>query len=243
MVNYLDLGKICFKNWLKYGQFAYDPNEYIVLHDRRLLVQIISKVACTSIKATIGKAIGINYQLPSGLDIHRNPKWHNLYGDQIKPYSNYKLICFVRNPLARLVSCYKQKVVFDPKNSEFDTYYFKDYPFSIKANESFSQFLSQVISIKDFAADRHFKSQHHSIFKNREPDFIGKLENIKQDWKYIAERYDFPEQLLRLNPNSNAKHLPDQWQTYYSDHDFDKAIKRFQIDINEFDYKQALIAK
>ena len=238
MMNF-ELIKTCFKHWLKYGQYAYDPNEYIALHDRQLLVQIISKVACTSIKATIGKSIGIDHKLPSGLDIHRNPKWHVLYGDQIRAYSHYDLICFVRNPLARLVSCYKQRVLFYEDDPDFPEYYFKDHPYTIKANCPFSEFLNKVIRIPDHAADRHFKSQYASIFgkKTRTPEFIGRLENIEEDWKKVANRYDLQERLLKLNSGHVDKQLPDKWQEFYTDEDMEKAREKFRNDLEMFGYE------
>ena len=236
----IPIAKTCFKHWLKYGQYAYNPDEYIVLHDRQLLIQIISKVACTSIKATIGKSIGIHYELPSGLDIHRHPDWHDLYGEQIKPYSHYELICFVRNPLARLVSCYVERVLYDGKNHDFPTYYFADYPFTIPANCSFSEFAHRVSKIPHYAADRHFKSQYHSIFKHkkRRPDFIGKLENLNEDWKKVADRYDLPEKLLKLNKREKPATIPNDWRDLYSASDKKVVGEKFKNDLEYFGYEK-----
>jgi len=233
------LAKTCFKHWLRYGQYAYDPDEYIVLHDRQLLIQIISKVACTSIKASIGKSIGIHYELPSGLDIHRHPNWNDLYGEQIKPYSHYDLICFVRNPLSRLVSCYVERVLYDGKNPDFPGYYFADYPISIPANSSFSAFARQVCKTPDYAADRHFKSQYYSIFMHnkRRPDFIGRLENLNEDWKKVAQRYNLPDELLRLNKLKKSASLPNDWRDFYSAKDWQILRKRYKKDIDYFGYK------
>ena len=235
----IDLKKTCFKNWLKYGQYAYNPNEYIVLHDKQLLIQIISKVACTSIKATIGKNMGIDYKLASGLDIHRHPGWHNLYGEQIKPYSHYDLICFVRHPLARLVSCYVERVLYKEKNDDFPIYYFDDYPVSIPANCPFSEFVYQVSRTPDYASDRHFKSQYASIFKNKSrlPDFIGKLEHLSKDWEKVAKRYDLPHKLLRLNKRLQPVGLPQNWQEFYSEADKNIVSQKFKNDLNYFKYE------
>lgn len=235
----IQLATTCFKHWLKYGQYTYDPDEFIVLHDRQLLIQVISKVACTSIKATIGKSIGINYKLASGLDIHRHPGWHELYGDQIKPYSHYDLICFVRNPLARLVSCYEERVLHDGKNPDFSKYYFADYPISIPANCSFSEFAHRVSKIPNHAADRHFKSQYHSIlkYKKRRPDFIGKLENISEDWKKVADRYDFPKKLLKLNKREKPASLPSNYRDLYSSADKKVVNEKYKNDLVFFGYE------
>ena len=116
------------KNFINYRVIDLDPVEYLVLEDLNLVYVVISKVACTSIKATIGKTINIDYKLDSGLDIHKKNAWHREFGNLKYPYSDYFKFSFVRNPYTRLVSCYIDRVIYKGPNDDFPEYYFDSYP-------------------------------------------------------------------------------------------------------------------
>ena len=67
----------------------------------------------------------------------------------------------------------------------------------------------------DHLADRHFKRQCCFICPPGEKlvfDFIGRFENLAEDWRYIAERFDFDPVL----PHRNASNPTMGSQNYYT---------------------------
>ena len=71
---------------------------------------------------------------------------------------------------------------------------------------------------EDFAKDGpdiniHFHKMYpKSFFKGKQfVDFIAKLENIEQDWKFIAKQINSPATLPKLNKSKKKKfHLDDE---------------------------------
>ena len=228
------------KNNVIYGDSDYDPVEYLVFEDRQLVLLVISKVACTSIKATIGKSYGIDYQSSSGLDIHHNKNWKRFFGKLPDKYGDFKTAAFVRNPFSRLVSCYIDRVLYNKDHEDFKKYYFANYPYMIPENCSFPEFVDIVSQIPDSKADRHFKSQFHTISKiNRPLDFLGKFENLKVDWREFAEMFDFDVELERLNPgNREAKDVEKDFRKYFDEECFLLTRDRYAADIEDFSFSE-----
>lgn len=228
------------KNYLKYRDTDFDPVEFLVFEDRKLVLLVISKVACTSIKATIGKSYDIDFKNDSGLDIHSKESWARCFGHLPKRYENYEVAAFVRNPFSRLVSCYKDRVIYDYNHADFSKYYFQNYPFGIQANSEFVEFVQSVAEIPDASADRHFKMQSYSFNKLGRPlDFVGRFENLTEDWKHFSQRYGFCEDLARLNPSDRyRKDLKRDYRDYYDSTSLQIVYERYQQDIKDFSYEE-----
>lgn len=90
----------------------------------------------------------------------------------------------VRNPVARLYSCWNNKVV------ENKTLSASMVSAGIHSNMSFDSFVSCVARTSDRASDIHFRSQT-SMLKYQQkivPNFVGRLENIEADWDHIGHQ-------------------------------------------------------
>lgn len=70
----------------------------------------------------------------------------------------------------------------------------------------------------------------------QELDFIGKLENIKEDFSYISDKIKCRSQLPHMK-KSNRKKLPGHYTDYYNDQLIDVVRKRHMLDIEKFKYK------
>ena len=196
------------KNYFRYRDWEYNPVEYLLLDDRKLALIIVSKVACTSIKATIGRDYGISFAKESGLDIHTHAEWHREYGRNFDAFSHYYLAVFVRNPFSRLVSCYKDRVQHDRSRQDIGTYYFSGYPYVIPPNSTFEEFAGTISEIPDRYADRHFKRQSYSVYRESErknPDFIGRFESLQEDWQRLAKQFGLSPELAKLNTSRSAQ--------------------------------------
>jgi dermatan 4-sulfotransferase 1 len=115
------------------------------------------------------------------------------------------IFAFVRNPYGRIYSCYKNKIV-DARAKGGRNIFAKH---GIGLDINFEEFVSRIAALPDHRSDRHFRSQawfltHEGILV---PAFVGKLENMDNDWQILQERFGIapPPQINASNPNP----LPD----------------------------------
>lgn len=214
-------------SWLReYGDIS--PPRFYTFDDRSLIYMEVPKVACTSIKLTIGKAYQINFQSTS--DIHEHEDWQHDLG---KPQNtDYNIFSFVRNPYDRLVSCYRDKVVeghYFSKAAKISQNY-------IPSNISFEEFVKIVCNIPDFLSDKHFKSQYALLSHNGKllPDFVGHFETLEQDWKVLNEKYNFSARLSHKNKTTSTK---IDFSDYYTQKLADLVYIRYENDFKFFGYK------
>jgi hypothetical protein len=194
-----------------------DPNN-IVLHDHKLVFMCIPKAANTSIKNAIQKSLGMKGD-PNQLgkfDIWDKYQIHS---------SDYFSIAFVRNPIDRLVSCYKDKVI----RKHFPAFE----KHGIDHGMDFESFVEIVVSTPDIKADQHFRSQAHELLIDDEivPDYIGNVENIYNDWQTVKT----------LCPTLNLPDLPfdnvSGFDISIDDTIKDKIYKRYKRDFEIFNYE------
>jgi hypothetical protein len=226
---------------IKYGYYI--PNQYYSYPDKKLIYIPIPKVACTSIKTTI---MGNNTSKPDQdnyntyMNIHSEAtKEHEQLS--LKGYEDYYKIAFVRSPFDRLVSCYEDKLMKNEQHT--GRHYFTSRYNNIFINivfgrrftqdMSFDEFVSLVSRIPDRLSDAHFKSQYAFLYKNntKVPDYIGKFENLTDDWKPIAEKYGIAE-LPMMNKSKRQS-----WKEYYTSIEtIEHVAKRYKNDIELLGY-------
>jgi len=235
----------CIKNFIKYRDPDYDRVEYLVLDDRKMVLIVLSKVACTSIKVAIGKSYGIGRNFESGLDIHTQSGWHKEYGGNHPSYGDNFYAVFVRDPFSRLVSCYKDRILYSGEREGHQDYYFNNYPVELPANISFEEFVERVVEIPAYLADRHFKSQSYSIYrrsKKNHPDFIGKFETIQDDWSVLARKFGFRETLGQLNPSKPRNAVVESdYRKYYNAKTLALVHDKYSDDVELLGYKDAYL--
>lgn len=159
---------------------------------------------------------------------------HNVSDEAIREVAF--TFAFVRNPFARLVSLYKDKVVRRKKQNTDSMY--RGYMGGILwETESFADFAYWVSKIDDTIAEYHFISQYSRLYemplyKERLPiDFIGKFESVTTDWAYIQEKTGLPD---LGHFNQTAK---DDWRDYYDVKTAKRVYKRYRKDIEAFGYE------
>jgi len=194
------------RNLVRYGMI--DPVEYYIFKDRKLIYIVNPKAACTSIKSIIAKSY--NFQPERNFDLHLRRNWQaeiasfdwNM-GKLDDAYKDYFKFTFVRNPLDRLYSCFQNKVL--GIGEEVPLEYFTRRLFDLSKYREFDQFVDRVSKLPDYLSDRHFRSQF-SLFEGNKIDFIGKMENIEEDWNFIAKKFDF-ETLPNKNKSERHKSI------------------------------------
>jgi len=145
----------------------------------------------------------------------------------------YFLFAFVRNPLSRAWSVYKNKVN-NPKRADKDHVLSnRDFYYGM----DFAEFVDVLARLPDDITDRHLRSQ--SWFLRDEqgllPDFIGKLENFDADWEYISNKYALPKPKHQNKTDSSVK-LSD----ICPQASLEQLIERYAGDIELFGYRQAV---
>ena len=139
---------------------------------------------------------------------------------------------FVRNPLARLYSCYVNKITDRKVSGGKDEFAH----WGITLDTSFENFVRIIADTPDEAADRHFRSQSWFVSNGDElvVDYIGKLESLSDDWKTLQERHGFPS-LPHINKSTPSKtHIRDR----YTKETYAMALSRYEKDIELLGYTE-----
>lgn len=151
-------------------------------------------------------------------------------------YSDDYIFAFVRNPLDRLYSSFANKVL-DIRGTE-KLSPFRQY--GITTESTFEEFVHTIAEIPDRQADRHFRAQHWFVSHEDEliTNYIGKLENFSEDWTPLGEKFG-----LRPPPHKNQSSLQkSHYASFYTKETWEIALKRYEKDIETFDYGEILHA-
>jgi len=147
---------------------------------------------------------------------------------------NYYSFTFVRNPFDRLVSAYvnkyKQDIDYYEKN------FYNNYLFGyLKNDNGFEDYVERVCNIPEFLLEKHIYPQYKYVYKDGESlvDFIGKYENLENDFKAIQEEYH-----LYPLPHINQSFKKD-YRDYYTLKTAKKVYKKYKKDIELFGYEEA----
>lgn len=192
---------------------AVDSPKYIVgiSHTHRFVWFRVAKVASTTIKDIFSKQ-----QI-------KMPIMSSSYKFNPKRYKNYFKFAFVRNPWARVVSCYCQKV--ENKNPRWAFYYRECF------DKGFDYFVDFIDRQDLTSADRHIRLQTALIPVDK-VDFIGHLENFDADLKYVLNTiHVFP---LRIHKKNPSNHL--HYSRYYNEKTQEIIARKYQSDIETFGY-------
>jgi hypothetical protein len=169
--------------------------------------------------------------------------------NQNQNYGEYFKFAFVRNPWARIVSSYINKIQRFREETQrhiidrYSALRFK-MPF-----EEFIRFLLEDPSGRDEGANRHWLSQHTFVSdKDGEflVDFIGKIENIEHDFTLACHRIGLPEIHLpwlnsregwKMNKQVMKQKDPFYYRRYYTSQTRELVRQRYSKDIELFEYE------
>jgi chondroitin 4-sulfotransferase 11 len=197
-----------------------DKHKFIFVH--------IQKTAGTSITDALFK-IPETYQL--------NHSHSMLNTINIEDYKDYFKFCFVRNPFDRLFSWYNM-ILQKGFHNEWSNYILKN-------STSFSEFLNlqdvileknplELQSSIDYPKSIIFNQLDYikDSLGNIRCDFIGRFENIENDFNHISNRLQIETHLSHLNKFSHKS-----YKDYYSEIDVKKVEELYKHDIDYFQYK------
>lgn len=206
----------------------------------------ITKVASSSVELALSKYI---YQQSTGETlVDMDKKTIRAYADEYAIHADLEhlhrdrrpefLFSFVRNPLARLHSSYVNKIE-DVRTRHESTGEGENrsifWNHDITLDMSFDEFIERLIEIPDPKIDRHLRSQASVLcYKgNVLVDYVGRFENMAEDWRVIAEEYQLP---LLPHKNKSSKSETSSPQSPYTYRTAKIVADRYREDIEIFGY-------
>lgn len=156
-----------------------DPN-HVVLREYDTVFMLLPKVANTSIKVALLKALGRD--VPR--NVHAQGVFECISKREAKRFKHR--IAFVRDPLSRLASCYRDKIVLKTDGRFLDGLN----RFGLRDRMPFLEFIECVAEIPDedcVGAGQHFRSMSYDLCDGDEviPNFVGRFERLAEDWALI----------------------------------------------------------
>ncbi len=204
-----------YKTLQKTSRFKH-VNEYgaIFIH--------IPKAAGTSIYTSLFGTLGGGHMSAKRYKIMFGPMKFNAY---------YKFT-FVRNPYDRVLSAYNFL-----KKGGMNSYDKKFADTNIIQYKNFDDFVINGLNVKkDIQNWIHFVPQYKFLMIDNDINgiFIGKLENIDQDFKYISNVLGIKAELKKTN-SSNTE---INYKEFYRNDEVKQIIERiYEKDLQFFDYK------
>ena len=205
-------------------------NCWIVVPELKVIYMLNAKVMSTSIKSVLGQLQGFKI---SNKNPHKLPLHYVHIGkilSEKKKYRNYFKFTFVRNPWARLWSCYCQK------SRQKIPLHYHFLQFDFRKHITWDAFVNRACEISDNVADMHIRSQSYAI-DVISADFIGKQESTDDDWRTLQTHIkDLPD-LPHLQPNNFKHDIGSKGHVYkYANKQIEMVAKRYKNDICLFDY-------
>ena len=143
---------------------------------------------------------------------------------------------FVRNPWARLVSCYQNRVVQMRLRPRISMGFIISYPHIPFNRMSFADFVRFVCRVPDDLCDPHFRPQL-AYFNLQEVDFIGRVEQFSDDLSYVIKHLGLDDKFLKWcykakNKTSMEKHYTE----FYDEKTRRLVAEKYKSDIAQFNY-------
>jgi len=184
--------------------------------------------------------------------------WNDLTDEKI---NEYFVFTFIRNPYDRLVSAFSHIVV--ERNWKFlerawPIYSSAEMPIGFTFIELYTQFclfVTRCLKHYDIHEQSMSTGSSHwmpqSVFVELEGyqivDFVGKYENLKVDWKYVAKKIGVTEELPFVGASDTAKVLGTTreknqrvpWSAFYIDNEILLQVSEFyKRDLNILGYME-----
>lgn len=148
-------------------------------------------------------------------------------------FNDFFKFTFVRNPWGRLLSAYM--FLKSGGFNDNDALWFKK---NLSKYDSFDDFVKEWVNKKNIYKYIHFKPQYGFLCISSltpDVDFIGKLENIDRDFKFIANKIGRKGlSLPHLNKTKSDRNKASQY--YYSPESVEIVRKVYSEDIEIFGY-------
>lgn len=139
-------------------------------------------------------------------------------------FKNFFTFAFVRNPWSRMVSIWKMNMVYHPGTPDF-----KQYVKSIPTLEWMPDKGNHQKKPREV-----WLHKYSSIYEfTKGCDFIGRLENLQQDFNIVCEKIGIPH--IKLPHKNKTEH--EHYTEYYNDETKQIVAEKYAKDIEYFGYE------
>lgn len=140
-------------------------------------------------------------------------------------FNNYFKFCFVRNPWDKMVSQYfyiKKKIAYDKS--------FKEFIIDFKSTPNDWDFKNKNFPVKYQPVQKKWICGDKGEVLM---DFVGRFENLQEDFDTICDKIDLPKRELPHRNSTNHNHYSE----YYNKETREIISQKFSEDIEYFGYK------
>ena len=163
------------QRFLRTGPANDCPPQCSIMKGRRhrLLYHVVPKVGCTLLRSMMLESEGVPTRSMIDMEIAKTADSYMLFSDstQLPWYRGYRRFGFVRNPWARLVSCYRNKILGGVEDVRFAADTNQPFIFAVEASSrpfqsvdlttmDFPDFVRFVHGLNEADSDIHFRSQY-----------------------------------------------------------------------------------
>ena len=198
----------------------------IALESPRVIFMLTPKAANTSVVQAVGDALGI----PGRADLAL-PTVDKAEAVRRKSYG-WLVVAFVRHPVDRLISCWRDKV---SEPGRFHEPFLRKYGTAVRPGMPFGDFAEMVCATPDEEADQHFRSQAHELMIGPEAAFgdLVRFEDLAQGWNRVCREIARRGLVLGVLPHANRSRakrpaVPGPLR--------EKIMRRYQQDYSVFNY-------
>lgn len=187
----------------------------MINHQMQCVFVQVPKTASTSIRSIVGTPQKPHLNI---VQLERQFELENVNHDKI--FSSYFKFGFVRNPWDRVVSLYRRKEGIQ-KSKEM----------------SFEQFVRWIENSSDTCIHPSCHKYQLDWFKNGDGqvgvDYIGKFENLNNDWAFISSIIEATSILPYKNTNLGCSR---HYTEFYTAETRDTIGEKFIVDVEYFNY-------
>jgi hypothetical protein len=211
------------------------PNQFEIYKEgtKEYIFICVAKVASSSIN------IVLNHK------VHPEPKFHHMSISDLAAHypdldlSKYYRFAFVRNPWDRFLSLYN-----DMYHKRGGKNQIMNYSGLLRLHETifwrtktFKQFCLEFEN-SSWISEPHFKPQfdYLSINGNIEVDFVGRFENLQEDWSHITKELGLIGNCDLVHATKSLVNSGD-YRMYYDDQTKKIVKKMYEKDIEEWKYE------
>ncbi|XP_053331395.1 carbohydrate sulfotransferase 8-like [Spea bombifrons] len=250
---------VCQQNNLT-GNSSYQIHPFVarqlfVEHTHRFIYCEVPKVGCTNWKRIIlllNKTLGATLNDLEHNSVHTHPLLTKLSAysptEQAELLNNYTKVMFVRDPLQRLVSAYRDKFLHEDEEYYYDTVA-KIIKRSIGRSENstgkitFEEFARFVVQENPLYRDTHWKPMYELCDPcNIRYDIVGKFETMKRDSDFVLKTIKAPKNLAYpsikhyANETRTSKEISMRFFSSLSYMVLEKLMAVYRVDFAMFDY-------
>jgi hypothetical protein len=235
---------------------GYEPDQLLfALFKHKLIYVAVPKVASTRIKRTLARVEG---RFSRSLKPSRQSRYRGPYGPRNMTISSFFRLAtcpdtlrfsFVRNPYARIVSCWAQKFADKPLirgDSFIDAYLAIRHEIDAKlpagadSTLSFAEFAVFAAATAKAHHDIHMQAQDEILsMPGIELDLIGKVETFDADFVRILDHLDASDEIRREAAIMINESHHDTWPTYYTPELADRIYRAYECDFDRFGYARS----